>query len=94
MTIDFDKAHENAVLEATSAWTLDDAIATYLASMQKSGFVLAPLMATDDMNAAARDWSACVYGKPIGIDASRGCYSSMIGARPQKSAAKKIEDQQ
>ena len=29
---------------------------------------------------AARDWSAAKYGKPIGDDAARGCWVSMISA--------------
>lgn len=44
------------------------------------GLALAPKAATDAMNDAARDWSYKKYGKPIGADASEGCYAVMIEA--------------
>lgn len=31
---------------------------------------------------AARDWSAKKYGKPIGFDASKGCWPAMLAASP------------
>lgn len=38
---------------------------------------------TQEMHDQARDWSAAKYGKPIGSDASAGCWRSMIsGALP------------
>jgi hypothetical protein len=46
------------------------------------GFVLVPLEPTEAMHNAARDWSYAKYGKPIGLDASEGCYRAMIEARP------------
>lgn len=33
---------------------------------------------TEAMEIAARDWSYGKYGKPIGNDASNGCFRSMI----------------
>ena len=35
---------------------------------------------TDAMHSAARDWSDKRYGKPIGQDASTGCWRAMIDA--------------
>jgi hypothetical protein len=35
---------------------------------------------TEEMHHAARDWSYGKYGKPIGFDASEGCWKSMIDA--------------
>lgn len=45
-----------------------------------SRLVVAPEEPTQAMHDAARDWSYKVYGKPIGIDASLGCYRAMIAA--------------
>jgi hypothetical protein len=35
---------------------------------------------TEAMENAARDWSAAKYGKPIGKDASNGCWQCQINA--------------
>lgn len=47
-----------------------------------NGFKLVPAEPTDAMHDAARDWSIRRYGKAIGSDASRGCYSVMLTAAP------------
>jgi hypothetical protein len=41
-----------------------------------------PVMPTDEMLEAARGWSYCKYGKPIGNDAAIGCYKAMLAAAP------------
>ena len=41
-----------------------------------------PLKATDEMHDAARDWSYKQYGKPIGFEASHGCWEAMVAAAP------------
>lgn len=46
------------------------------------GWVMVPREPTEAMHDAARDWSAKKYGKPIGLDASDGCYRAMIAAAP------------
>src|SRR5690606_16778235 len=46
------------------------------------GWVLVPKDPTEEMHDAARDWSAKKYGKPIGTDASDGCYRAMLAAAP------------
>ncbi|MBK3439307.1 hypothetical protein [Pseudomonas sp. MF7448] len=47
-----------------------------------NGFKLVPAEPTEAMHDAARDWSTQRYGKAIGSDASRGCYSVMLAAAP------------
>lgn len=45
-----------------------------------NGYKLVPTEPTEAMHDAARDWSIQRYGKAIGSDASRGCYSVMLSA--------------
>jgi hypothetical protein len=55
------------------------------------GFKLVPIEATEVMHDAARDWSYAKYGKPIGSDASAGCWSAMVAAAngPNEATAQK-----
>lgn len=46
------------------------------------GYKMVPVEPTEAMHDAARDWSIQRYGKAIGSDASRGCYSVMLAAAP------------
>lgn len=41
-----------------------------------------PLVPTEAMLVAARDWSDAKYGKPIGNDAATGCWQAMLRASP------------
>jgi hypothetical protein len=59
-----------------------NAIRAALSSLEESGWVLVPKEATGEMHDAAREWSRVEYGKPIGTDASTGCYTAMLDARP------------
>lgn len=43
---------------------------------------MVPVDPTDEMLTAARDWSDAKYGKPIGNDATCGCYAAVTGAAP------------
>lgn len=52
---------------------------------EADGWVLVPREPTEAMNDAARDWSAEKYGKPIGKDASEGCYRAMLAAAPTEA---------
>jgi hypothetical protein len=51
-----------------------------LSAIAEAGYVVVPAVPTDAMHTSARDWSAAKYGKPIGIDASMGCYRAMLAA--------------
>jgi hypothetical protein len=42
------------------------------------------------MHSAARDWSASKYGKPIGNDASAGCWQAMVSASPSPVSLEEI----
>ena len=53
-----------------------------LAYLSTAGLRVVPVEATEEMHNAARDWSYAKYGKPIGFDASRGCYDAMLTAAP------------
>jgi hypothetical protein len=46
--------------------------------------VSVPMVPTEAMLIAARDWSAAKYGKPIGNDAACECYLVMIAAGERK----------
>lgn len=49
--------------------------------LQRVDAILAELREPDEgMLAAARDWSARKYGKPIGNDAAIGCLQTMLDA--------------
>lgn len=48
-----------------------------------AGWRLVPVEPTETMHDAARDWSHAKYGKPIGTDASAGCWAAMLAAAPQ-----------
>lgn len=52
------------------------------AAIESAGFKIVPAEPTQTMHEAARDWSAKKYGKPIGSDASDGCYRAMLSASP------------
>lgn len=47
-------------------------------ALDEAGFVIVPRVASEPMMHAARDWSSVKYGKPIGKDASDGCWNVMI----------------
>lgn len=49
---------------------------------QTEDWVMVPKEPTEAMHDAARDWSAKKFGKPIGMDASLGCYRAMLSAAP------------
>ena len=57
---------------------------TALKAMEEAGYVVVPKEPTENMHNAARDWSLEKYGKPIGRDASDGCYYAMLAASPLK----------
>lgn len=61
----------------------DEQIKLALKAAEAAGYVLVSVEATEAMNDAAREWSRTKYGKPIGSDASNGCYDCMIAARPK-----------
>lgn len=48
--------------------------------------VSVPREPTEAMLEGARDWSAKLYGKPIGSDAARGCYAAMLSTAPTPQA--------
>jgi hypothetical protein len=60
--------------------TDDDFANMMLDYLDARGLVMVSKEPTDEMHNAARDWSDKKYGKPIGIDASDGCYRTMISA--------------
>ena len=62
----------------------DGTAQTILVALEAGGFVVVPKEPTEEMHNAARDWSAWKYGKPIGIDASDGCYKAMLAASNPK----------
>ena len=59
------------------------ALDALLALLAERGFAVAPVVATEKMHDKARDWSDDKYGRPIGLDASKGCYTAMLAARPR-----------
>jgi hypothetical protein len=52
----------------------------YVATQDVRRMIAAMREPTEAMHHSARDWSAAKYGKPIGNDASLGCWQSMIDA--------------
>lgn len=64
-----------------SSCAVDDILAT-LAAAEAKGWKLVPIEATEAQHDAAREWSRHKYGKPIGFDASKGCWAAMISAAP------------
>ena len=62
------------------------ALTAAILAMEARGYKVTGPEATEKMDIAARDWSATKFGKPIGSDASRGCWEI------QHSAAPKWED--
>ena len=59
------------------------ALSALRALCDENGYRLAvPCEATEEQHDAARDWSHAKYGKPIGFDASRGCWTAMLAAAP------------
>jgi len=54
----------------------------YLSPIPAGDAVSVPLVPTEAMLTAARDWSFHKYGKSIGDDAAIGCYNAMLNARP------------
>lgn len=86
-----DKEALEKAVEAWEAWfhlyggkttdAMESAIQAYLEAV---GGVVVPKEPTDAMHNAARDWSNRKYGKPIGIDASDGCYRAMITAAQEE----------
>lgn len=54
---------------------------------QADGWVWVPIEPTYEMLVAARDWSAQVYGKPIGHVAATACHKAMIAAAPPRAQA-------
>lgn len=60
--------------------------ASTLAGLRDGTLVAVPREPTEAMHNAARDWSAAKYGKPIGIDASAGCWRAMLAAAPEAPA--------
>lgn len=86
--------HKEAIRAAIYAWYgdtememaaeeyahfMEAALRAYLDAMDA---VIVLKTATDGMHNAARDWSDTKYGKPIGIEASKGCWDAMIAAAP------------
>ena len=57
--------------------------AAMLAQPVSQGYKLVPVEPTEDMQIAAREWSRRKYGRPIGSDASIGCYEAMLAAAPE-----------
>ena len=55
--------------------------------MTNPRYKIVPVEPIEEQHNAARDWSAATYGKPIGRDASRGCYVVMLKAAPDPSEA-------
>jgi hypothetical protein len=47
------------------------------------GWKLVPVEPTEAMLAAARDWSAKKYGRPVGDDGAGGCWAAMLAASPE-----------
>jgi hypothetical protein len=68
-------------------WKMDDPASERYADVHWKMYLTAAEMAiaalrepTEEMHHAARDWSREKYGKPIGSEASDGCWKSMIDA--------------
>lgn len=57
--------------------------AAMLAQPVSQGYKLVPVEPTEDMQIAAREWSRRKYGRPIGSDASIGCYRAMLAKSPE-----------
>lgn len=53
------------------------------------GWQLVPVKPTKEMHLAARDWSVRKYGKAIGLEASYGCYKTMLAAAPKYTGESK-----
>lgn len=90
--IALDEAAPALLSEAEEAARLREELAALRAAPAApvaDGWVLVPREPTEAMNDAARDWSAEKYGKPIGKDASEGCYRAMLAAAP---AAEPVAD--
>jgi hypothetical protein len=51
-------------------------------AIEALGLKLVPSQPTEEMHNAARHWSYKIYGKPIGTDASNGCYAAMLSSSP------------
>lgn len=83
---EFPSPREAAMAE-NSAWDTitkiaDLALTAYESHLQASGMAVVPVEPSEAMHDAARDWSRAKYGKPIGIDASKGCWAAMLSASP------------
>lgn len=52
-----------------------------------------PAEPTEAMLIAARDWSLKKYGKAIGDDAAKGCFSAMLAAAPEAPAQASAVDE-
>jgi hypothetical protein len=50
-----------------------------------AGHARVPVLPTDAMLDAARDWSYKKYGKPIGNDAAIGCWTAMLTASKERN---------
>lgn len=62
----------------------DDAATDLADVLLRAGYTIVPVKATDKMHEAARDWSRAKYGKPIGTDASAGCWDAMVAAAQEE----------
>lgn len=72
-----------AFMRADELLTILDAAAAHARpDGAPEGYCLVPIAPTDEMHDAARDWSQKEYGKPIGIEASSGCWGAMLSAAP------------
>lgn len=70
-----------------SQWYGGKPLSAHLAAqpVAAEGFVVVPVEPTEEMLNAARDWSAAKFGKPVGNDGAKGCWHSMLTARPKRA---------